>query len=101
MLILSISDQKESINSLILPGLQEILHKGLRVHDKSLGSLEDDIGIMMRALQIKNKIYDYAVIINPNPLMGIYEGRIIYSLINTEKMNNDASEYEEVIEFTF
>lgn len=101
MIFLTIKEQKEEINKIILPGIKEILHKGMRVSDKTLGGLEDDLGMLMKALQVKNKIYDYAVMCNYNSLLRYYEGKIIYSLVNTEKMGNDASEYEEILEFRF
>jgi len=100
-MIKTLSEQKDNINKLILGAINEILYKGLRVTDKTLGSLEDDISLFMRALQIKNKIYDFAVSINYNEIISRYEGKIIYSLVNTENMGNDASTYEDEINFNF
>lgn len=94
--------EKEKINKMVSNGIQEILYKGLRVKEKSLGSLEDDIGVMLRAFQLKNVIYDYAVFITHNSLLNRFEGRLVYSLINVENMSAEEAEpYEALIEFNF
>lgn len=93
--------EKDILNKIISEGIKEILHKGLKVTNKSLGSLEDDISLLMRALQAKNKIYDFAVIIDDADFTGTYYGKVIYSLINTEHMGNNASEYEGTVRFSF
>ena len=102
MLIENLQDEKNKINDYLSKGVQEILYKGLRVKEKSLGSLEDDISVMLRAFQLKNKIYDYAVFITHNSLLNRFEGKIIYSLINTEKMDpKEAEQWEVELEFFF
>lgn len=100
-MIPTLNEQKDELNKIIYAGIKEILHKGLRIRTKDLGSLEDDFGLFMRALQLKNKIFDYAVLVNYNEAVNTFEGKIIYSLCNTENMGNDASEYEEVVDFNF
>jgi len=102
MLIENVYKEKEKINYIISNSIQEILKKGLRVAEKSLGSLEDDIGIMLRALQLKNKIYDYVVFIKYNELFKRFEGKVVYSLINTGKMDaKEAKQWEIELEFFF
>jgi hypothetical protein len=102
MIIQNLKAEKMKINDMLSKGIQEILYKGLRVKEKSLGSLEDDVGVMLRAFQLKNKIYDYAVFITYNSILNRFEGKVVYSLINTEKMTlEEASEYEEELEFNF
>jgi hypothetical protein len=102
MLVGNIQEEKNKINLIISNGIQEILKKGLSVAEKSLGSLEDDIGIMLRALQLKNKIYDYAVFIKYNELLKRFEGRVAYSLINTENMTpEEQNKWEVVLDFNF
>jgi len=98
-MIKTIREQKEEVINLILPPLKEIIYVGLRVDNKTIGTLEDDIRLLMRALQTKNKIYDFEIDIKPT--FGSYEGKIIFSLINTENMGDDASDYEEEINFVF
>ena len=94
--------EKERINKMLSNGIREILYKGLRVHEKSLGSLEDDIGAMLRAFQLKNIIYDYAVFITHNGLLNRFEGKVAYSLIDVSKMTEEeAAPYETVLEFNF
>jgi len=94
--------EKEKINEMILGPLQEILYKGLRVKEKSLGSLEDDIGVMLRAFQLKNIIYDYAVFIKYDELFKQFQGKIAYSLIDVENMTEvEAEPYEALLEFNF
>lgn len=101
-MIKNIQEMKNENEKIIVNAVKEILYKGLRVKEKSLGSLEDDVGLMLRALQIKNKIYDYAVFITYNSLLTRFEMKIAYSLINTEGMNKvEAEPYEAVIEFNF
>jgi len=101
-MITSLYEQKQKINYQISSAIQEILYKGLRVKEKSLGSLEDDVGIMLRAFQLKNIIYDYAVFITYSDLFKRFEGKVVYSLINTEKMTpEEADKYEVQIEFNF
>jgi hypothetical protein len=95
-MIIDINKTKEEINNIISSAVQEILHKGLRVQDNNLGNIEDDMILMMRALQVKNKIYDFAVMLSYNELLGYYEGKIAYSLINSEE-----SQYQELVEFRF
>ena len=100
-MIKSPNQEIEELNDLIALGLQEILHKGRQVHSTSIGSLEDDINLFMRALQLKNKIFDYATIIELN-FMNIYEGKLAYSIVNTEGMPEiDKARYEELINFNF
>ena len=102
MIIGNIQQEKEKINAMLSNGIQEILYKGLRVKEKSLGSLEDDVGVMLRAFQLKNVIYDYAVFITHNSLLNRFEGKVVYSLIDTENMDvTEADKYEEEIEFYF
>jgi hypothetical protein len=102
MLIGNIQEEKLKMNKMLSGGIQEILYKGLRVKEKSLGSLEDDIGIMLRAFQLKNKLYDYAVFITHNGLLNRFEGKVVYSLINTEKMEaKEAEQWEVELEFFF
>jgi len=98
-MIKSVKEQKEEVIKLILPPLKEIIYVGLRVDKKSIGTLEDDIRTLMRALQLKNKIYDFEIDIKPN--LGRYDGKIIFSLVNTENMGDNASEYEEEVDFSF
>jgi len=94
--------QQENINYILSEGIKEILKKGLKVKEKSLGSLEDDINSMLRAFQLKNRIWDYAVFINYNELLKRFEGKIAYSLVNTEHMKEeDKSLYETSVEFNF
>ena len=100
-MISNLIEEKNIINSIISSSLKEILHRGLRVSHKSLGSLEDDIKLLLRALQTKNRIYDYVVTIDYNHLLKLYEGKIIYSLVNTENMGDKASDFEEELNFTF
>ena len=102
LLVENTYQEKEKINNMILEPLQEILYKGLRVEGKSLGSLEDDIGVMLRAFQVKNIIYDYAVFIKYDELFNRFQGKIAYSLIDTENMTEaEAEPYEAVLEFNF
>jgi len=102
MLIGNMYQEKERINKIIEGGLKEILTKGLKVQEKSLGSLEDDVGVMLRAFQLKNLIYDYAVFIKYNELFSRFEGKIVYSLINTENMEaSEADKFEVELEFNF
>jgi len=95
-MILDITKQKEEINHIVSSAVQEILHKGLRVQDNNLGNIEDDIILMMRALQLKNKVYDFAVMLSFNDLFSHYEGKIAYALINSEE-----PQYQELVEFKF
>ena len=99
-MIANISQEKDKLNNIIASGLKEIIHKGLRVYN-NVGDLEDDCNLMMRALQAKNRIYDYACIITANPLFSRYEGKIVYSLVDTSKMGDNASDFEEVVDFVF
>ncbi len=102
MIIGNIQQEKEKINAMLSNGIQEILYKGLRVKEKSLGSLEDDVGVMLRAFQLKNVIYDYAVFITHNSLLNRFEGKVVYSLINTENMDaKEAEQWEVELEFNF
>ena len=102
MLVGNLQQEKDKINTMLSNGIQEILYKGLRVKEKSLGSLEDDVGVMLRAFQLKNIIYDYAVFITYSDLFSRFEGKVVYSLINTENMEaSEADKYEEQIEFNF
>lgn len=95
-LIKSVEVQKQEINLIIVSALKEILQKGLVLNEKSIGSLEDDISLLMKALASKRKIYDFAVMINFNELLNIYDGIIVYDLINT-----DDDRYSETINFNF
>jgi len=102
MIVGNIQQGKDKINAMLSKGIQEILYKGLRVKEKSLGSLEDDVGVMLRAFQLKNIIYDYAVFITYSDLFNRFEGKIVYSLVNTENMEvEEANKYEAEIEFNF
>jgi hypothetical protein len=102
MLVVNLQQEKDKINTMLSNGIQEILYKGLRVKEKSLGSLEDDVGIMLRAFQLKNIIYDYAVFITYSELFNRFEGKVVYSLINTENMEaKEADKYEALLEFNF
>ena len=95
-MILNPQQQKDEINKIISQGVQEILYKGLRIDNNNLGNLEDDMILMMRALQVKNKIYDFAVLLDYNNLFTHYEGKIAYSLINSEE-----DLYQDIVEFKF
>jgi hypothetical protein len=101
--MLDISKEKEQINYIISNALVEIIKSGIKTTKASIGSIEDDIKVMLRALQAKNKIYDYAVLIEPNP--GSFNGIIAYSLIDTSSksciQDKDKHLYEDTIEFTF
>jgi hypothetical protein len=102
MLIGNMQQEKDRINAMLNNGIREVLYKGLRVKEKSLGGIEDDIGIMLRAFQLKNIIYDYAVFITYNELFKRFEGKLVYSLVNTENMTSEeADKYEVEIEFNF
>lgn len=87
---------KEEVNLLIADALQEIFHAGRLVTTTSVGSMEDDIRLFMRAMQIKNKIYDFAVNIEYNSIVNMYEGKVAYSLINSTD-----NEYQDYVEFRF
>jgi len=101
-MIKNTQEMKNENEKIIVNAVKEILYKGLRVKEKSLGSLEDDVGLMMRALQIKNKIYDYAVFTTHNSLLNRFEMKLAYSLINVEDMTEEEAEpYEAVLEFNF
>jgi hypothetical protein len=95
-LILNVQQEKEKINEYISVGVQEILHKGLRIADNNLGNLEDDINLFMRALQLKNKIFDFACILKYDYLFKRFEGKIVYDLIDS-----DEDQYSEEITFYF
>ena len=95
-MILNINEEKEKINSYIVAGVQEILYKGLRIDGNNLGNLEDDINLFLRAMQVKNKIYDYACMLKYDGFLKRYEGIIIYNLINSDDLK-----YEEEIKFYF
>ena len=102
MIIENLFQEKERINKIIVEAVKEILYKGLRIQEKSLGSLEDDVGLMLRAFQLKNKIYDYAVFITHNGLVNRFEMKLIYSLIDTEKMEaKEAEKFEVELDFNF
>ena len=89
-MIKSVQAQKDEINSLILSALKEILYKNMRITSTTLGYLEDEVGVFMKALTSKNKIYDYAVKIDYNELLKVFEGIIIYQLIKIDNPEYDA-----------
>lgn len=93
--MLNVQGEKEKINNYITAGIQEILYKGLRIDGNNLGNLEDEMNLFMRALQIKNKVHDYAVLLEYDTLFG-YKGKIAYSLINSEE-----DQYQDMVEFKF
>jgi len=99
-MIVNIKQEKDIINNIISEGIKEILYKGLRIQGNSLGHIEDDCNLLLRALQVKNRIHDFACMLSYNHMFKHYEGKIIYSLINTENLN-DAELYEEEINFRF
>ena len=102
MLVGNMQQEKDRINTMLHSGIKEILYKGLRIKENSLGHIEDDIGVMLRAFQLKNIIYDYAVFITYNEIFSRFEGKLVYSLINTEKMEaKEAEQFEVEIEFNF
>lgn len=96
MITLNLQKEKDEINKIIHHGLREILYKGLRVNNNSLGNIEDDVNLMLRAIQLKGRIYDFASIIIENTLFSRFEGKIIYILIKS-----DEPQYEEEIKFYF
>ena len=81
--MLNLQSEKSKINAIIEGGLKEIIHKGLRVDGKTIGLLEDDISLLLKAMQYKNMIYDYAVRIDQG--IGFYSGVIVYDLIKTDE----------------
>lgn len=95
-MILNVQEEKALLNKYISAGVQEILYKGLRIEGNNLGSLEDDLNLFMKALQMKNKIYDFACILKWDPLFNRFEGKIVYDLINS-----DEDQYSEEITFYF
>lgn len=100
--MLNIEQEKIFINHLISLGIQEILYVGLRIDDNNLGYLEDEMNLFMKALQYKKQIYDFAVILTYNELFGHFDGKIAYSLISTEGMNEfEKNRVEALIEFNF
>lgn len=94
-MIRNINDEKDFINEFIANGLREIVYKGLKFND-NIGNVEDEINTLLRALQFKNKIYDYACNIEFNDLIGQFEGTIVYDLVNTKE-----NTYSETIKFNF
>ncbi|MEA3387396.1 MAG: hypothetical protein U9Q66_03280 [Patescibacteria group bacterium] len=100
-MLTNLKEEKNIINNIILKGINEIVKTGMKVSNKSLGQLEDDFNLFLRALQLKNRIYDYAVHLEENG-MANFKGTIVYNFIDTTKMElKEASEYEEEIIFTF
>ena len=100
--MLNIKQEKETTTDLIANAVQEILYKGLRIDGTTLCHLDDEMNTMMRAMQARNKIYDYAVILIYDELFSHYNGRIAYSLINTEGMDEfEKNKVEDLIEFNF
>jgi hypothetical protein len=93
-MILHVQEAKDEVDKIISHAITEIIEIGRRTTESTIGSLEDDINTMLRALQAKNKIYDYACVIEPGPLK--FHGKIAYNLINS-----DDPKYESVIEFYF
>lgn len=94
--MLSIIEEKTIINNLILEGVKEIFRIGMDVSGSTLGTLEDEVILFMKAIQSKNKIYDFAVAIDYNSLFRRFEGKIAYSLIKS-----DDNMYQDLIEFSF
>lgn len=94
--MISILAEKENINYIISSAVQEILYKGLRIDGNNLGNLEDEMNLMMRALQLKNKVYDFAVMLSYDELFGHYQGKIAYSLIKSEE-----DQYQDLVQFKF
>lgn len=93
--MLNVNEEKERINNMISSVVLEILG-GLVVDEDKLKIFEKEFDTFMRALQAKNKIYDYAVVLSYNDLLGRFEGRIAYSLINSEE-----NTYQDMVEFKF
>ena len=101
-MLIDIHNEKDAISGMIASAIQEILYKGLRIDGATLGHLESEMNTMMRAFQKKNKIYDYAVILIYDDLFDHFNGKIAYSLINTEGMEEfEKNKVEDLIEFNF
>jgi len=92
--------EKNEINNLIYPMLNEIIYKGLKI--SSLGLLEENLEYMLEILRKKNKIFDFVINVEYNPILKKFFGIIIYSIVNTSKMkSNEAEKFEEEINFNF
>jgi len=96
------NDDKIILQNTIAEGIKEVLRKGLRIEGNSLGKLEDELSLFMKALQFKGRIYDFAVMITYNEMFNFFEGKIAYSLVNTENMpEEDKNKFEDLITFEF
>jgi hypothetical protein len=84
-MILNLTEEKNKINRLISWGVTEILKSFTIMDGKSMPYLEKDINEFMRAMQIKNKVYDYACMVNYDGLVGKFIIRVAYSLINSKE----------------
>jgi hypothetical protein len=94
--MLSLSQEKDWVNSIISSGVQEILYEGLRIDGNNLGYLEDEMNLFMKALQHKNIVYDFAVMLSYDSLFSRFEGKIAYSLINSEE-----PQFQDLVQFKF
>ena len=95
-MITNIIEEKNRLNAIISLGIKEILSSFSLIREEDIVIIERDCNDLMRALQKRNKIFDFACLIQYNNLNGNYEGKIAYSLINSEE-----SKYQDLIEFQF
>ena len=92
-MIRDIKQEKDIINQYIAKVISEIFMNQI-ITEESMPAYRTDLEDFMKAMQLKNKVYDYQVMLAANYLTGKYEGKIAYSLINS-----DDDTYQDLIEF--
>jgi len=97
-----IRDDKNHTEFLILKGIEEILTplyaKTLK-YDYIMNYIPNEMETYLKALQVKNKIYDYVHTLEYNEITKKYEGKIAYSLYKNGIIKEEDNEH--LIQYNF
>ena len=101
-MIYDIEQEKDNINLILTQATKEILIPGTFIDELELARIESQYKDLLRALQVSNKVYEYALGLTYEELTKNHIMNIAYSLITTSNMKEeDKNKYESFIQFTF
>jgi len=83
--MIDVNKEKNLINNILYNAFNEIKKQYPVISGTNMKNIENDFNILLRALQYKNKIYDFACLIEYDYIETKFVIKIAYNLINSDK----------------